>query len=350
MMGIHIKFNSMIKTKIYALTLFIMNIIIIGCSTSISEKSQTRESEIIGNVWNKVVEIPTNDSLEIASFIPQIVGQYLVTIDHKTRDKFLHIFNKNNFEYITSILPKGHGHNEVFKIDSKVIPIGNKNEFYIMADNLKFFKVNIESAIKDKDYQPERLFDWGQKANKVFPNDCTLINDSTAIVSVIEPTGTSGFNQSIGKLYLKTGEIDKFDYHHPLATHRRSTVTASAKQNVCFEFYRNRDLITMYNLDGKVICNITGPQWNGKDDSNQLSYFSEAIVAKDYVIVSYSGEDYATSMPKKFLVYDTHGKYIKTLDLNGHSVRRLCYDSSSNRLIFASDDYSLAYLSLDSFL
>ena len=349
-LGIILNSKSMIKFKWYALTLLLLQVIATGCSSSIPEKSQTRETHIIGDAWNRVVEIPIDDSLEIVSFIPQIVGQYLVVIDHQTRDKFLHIFNKDSFDYITSLWAKGHGHNEVFKIDSQVIPIGDKNEFYIMADNLKFFKINIDSVLRDKDYQPERLFDWGDKAQKIFPNDCTLIDDSTAIVSVIEPTGNSGFDQSVGKFHLKSGKIDKFDYVHPLASHRRSTVTASAAQRVCFEFYRNRDLLTMYDFDGKVLCNITGPQWTGKDDSNELSYFSEAVVAQNHVIVSYSGEDYMTSMTNKFLVYDTQGNYVKTLDLNGHSIQRICYDPSNNRLIFASDDYTLAYLPLDEYL
>lgn len=331
-------------------TLFACIIFMSGCQNNDVEKHQSRNN-IEKKISNRITQIKVDSISDCGSYVPQIVGKYLVVISHQTDNKFVHIFNKNNFEYITSCMRKGHGKDEYVKIDSEVIPIGTSNEFYILADNLKLFRANVDSIIESEEYAPVKAFDWGKKA-KLFPNDCHLIDANTAITSVIEPTGNSGYEMTFGRINLDNCEIKKFSYTHPKATHKRFASICSVEHNVCGQVFRNRDLIILYDLDGKHKCNIYGPDWSNKDETNGIYYFSDAIIAKDKILATYSGKNYGSGViyTDKIIVFDIEGNYLKTLDLEGNSISRICYDSDNDRIIFTGDEYELAYLPLNGLL
>ena len=47
-----------------------------------------------------------------------LVDDYLVIADHKSADKLIHLFDGNDFNYVTSIANIGQGSGEITVIDS----------------------------------------------------------------------------------------------------------------------------------------------------------------------------------------------------------------------------------------
>ncbi|MCC2599284.1 hypothetical protein [Sphingobacterium sp. FBM7-1] len=49
-----------------------------------------------------------------------LVDDYLVIADHKSADKLIHLFDGNDFNYVTSIANIGQGSGEITVIDSEI--------------------------------------------------------------------------------------------------------------------------------------------------------------------------------------------------------------------------------------
>ena len=74
-----------------------------GCtSTSVTEKYQDKRNDII-NVKDKVIEFETGNVLIGSVSRLYMSNKCLLIADHKSVDKQIHIFNKNDFSYLTSI-------------------------------------------------------------------------------------------------------------------------------------------------------------------------------------------------------------------------------------------------------
>lgn len=321
-----------------------------SCSSNDSQEIYTHERKNEINVYDKVVGIKIDPNSMVISGVPYVVGKYIVMQDSNNPTHYLHVFDKSDFHHIKAILPKGHGPGELANLSSFVTPIKNTNELYLLANNHKFMRINVDSAIAKVIYKPEILHNFGKKAKLYGTNYC-FINDSIAITDLMEPTGNKGYNDYIGKFNIKTGEFQKFDYAHPKGSRKRIYVAASADNNVCAELYDTRDLITLYDLEGNFKCNIYGPDWTGDDKTHGKVYFHEGYYIKDKLLAAYSGMKWGNDdYPRKIFVYDLSGNYIKTLDFGGHQINSFEYDEDNYRLILKTDEYELAYLPLDGIL
>ena len=90
--------------KIY---LFLLIIIYWSClSNSKSEKYHNKKSNVI-NIRSQIKEIIIDDLLINNYSWLQIIDKYLFIKDYKSANEFIHIFNKNDFGYITSTAFKG---------------------------------------------------------------------------------------------------------------------------------------------------------------------------------------------------------------------------------------------------
>ena len=84
-----------------------------GCtSTSVTEKYQDKRNDII-NVKDKVIEFETGNVLIGSVSRLYMSNKCLLIADHKSVDKQIHIFNKNDFSYLTSIGNFGEGPEEI---------------------------------------------------------------------------------------------------------------------------------------------------------------------------------------------------------------------------------------------
>lgn len=59
-----------------------------------------------------------------------------------------------------------------------------------------------------------------------------------------------------------TGETELIDYVHPADKKKRVAFAVSPRYNTLVECNRRFDLISLYNLDGELQCNVYGPNWD----------------------------------------------------------------------------------------
>lgn len=316
-----------------------------SCSqNSNTEKHQSKRNNII-DVRDQVKEIQMEDVLIGSVARLFIDDEYLIIGDIKSQDKLIHIFDKNNFNYLASTAPKGSGPGEIANMGH--IAVNESERVFYVSDhgNQKIFSYNFDSVLANPLYKPDTKY----KMNKgQFPSNYHYINDTLSIGLVIEPTGNSGFNQSLASWNLRTGVFNVMKYKHPKIEKKRVTFAVSTEHNMYVECYIYHDLITICNLDGTLKYNVYGKDWDSRL-TNRIHYFGNVFFCGDKILASFSGGDNFTNeySPTKFIVFDLKGKYIKTLE-TGYRITDSCYDKENNRIILNLDDMmQFAYLNLD---
>ena len=185
-------------------------------------------------------------------------------------------------------------------------------------------------------------------AKSQFPNLYKFINDSLSIGSFIKPIGTSDFSQSIAKWNMTTGDIETLSQVHPKVKRKRVSFAISEENGLFVECYSYDDLMTIYGLDGDLKFNIYGQNWD-KRTSRRMPHYRKVAFCGDYIFATYFGENDSPQKyhANKFVVFDTNGKYIKTI-VTEYRISDFCYDENNNRLIMSLDsEIQFGYLNLD---
>lgn len=321
---------------IYVIVLILLG----GCSSySETEKFQNKR-DVIVDVAKDIKELDTGDILIGSVSRLYMSDKYLLIVDHKSIEKQVHIFNKDNFDYVNSIADFGEGPNEITMIGC--LGLDNKQHKVYISDHgkQKIFSYHLDS-IQVSSYKPQIKTVMNQC---LFPADYQYINDTMSIAVIIKPTGVSTFDQTLGKWNMDTGEIEPMKYVHPDIKEKRSCFVASEEKGIYVEGYTHYDLMTICSFSGELLFNIYGPKWGSR---GRLHCFRKMMMGKNRIFALYSGEDYSKAYyPTKFLVFDLEGNYLKTLE-TGYKIADCCYDSSNDRIIMTfNDDIQFGYLEL----
>lgn len=288
------------------LVLYLLVILFCGACTSreTNEKWQNRRANIV-NVKDDVKEIDTDDVLIGAVAQPYMCGEYLAVIDYKSFDKLVHIFDKHTFKHILSLGDIGQGPTEIAVIGS--IAWNEKEHDLYVTDNgqRKILRYNLDSLFNDSLYAPTVKLKFG---NVPFPDEYYYINDTLSYGSFVE-TSISSFKQTSGKWNMITGETELIDYVHPADKKKRVAFAVSPRYNTLVECNRRFDLISLYNLDGELQCNVYGPNWDKNGDGKE--HFVDAAICGDKIVVSYTGEDWNRNDGARVLhVFNIAGDYL----------------------------------------
>lgn len=181
-----------------------------------------------------------------------------------------------------------------------------------------------------------------------FPHAYNFINDSLSIGLFINPIGTSDFAQSVAQWNLTTGDVKTLSQEHSKVNKKRVSFAVSEESGLFVECYSYNDLMSIYGLDGDLKFNIYGPNWN-KRTAERVPHYRKVAFCGDYIFATYSGESDSPEqyIPTKFIVFDTGGNYIKTIDTK-YQISDFCYDETNNRLILnLNSEIQFAYLDID---
>jgi len=277
-----------------------------------------------------------------------LIDKYLFIKDVKSFDMLIHIFGRNNYEYITSAIPKGQGPGEITVIG--YIGVNNKKKEFYVSDHGKqrIFSYPLDSILNNPYYMPDIK---KEIKNEQFPSEYEYINDTLSYARLIEPTGNVGHHEAVGKWNMRTGEMEKIRYSHPKVDKKRISLAASLDNGILVECYHNHDLITIMDLEGNLKYNIYGSNWN-KRDASQFHHFGGVVIRKNKIIASYAGGNMQTDdyYPSKLLVFNTDGDYVETLEI-GYLISDFCYDEQNDRLIFNFNDIiQFGYLDMNGIL
>ena len=323
-----------------------------GCSSSpTTEKFQDERDNII-NVRDQIKEIPIGDLLIGFFSWPVVIDNYIFITDYKTVAEFVHIFDKNNFKYITSILPKGQGPGEIANIGGHIAEDKVNRKFYV-SDHGKsrIFSYDLDRAIADPAYLPIEKMKMG---DQVFPDKYEYINDTLSIGVTIQRLGNGNFDPVVAKFNMKTGEITPMSYTiNPNVKKKRIFFALSMEHGIYVEAYMPHDLMTICSLDGELKYNIYGPNWDA--ETHGKNYFNNVKFCKDRIVATYSGERGITADRKviystKFQVFDLEGNYLKTLE-TGYPIINYCYDEDNHRILMSlNEEMQFAYLDVGELL
>lgn len=332
--------------------LLLIIVFLLGCSSnSTTEKHQRKRDNII-NVHDQIKEITIGDILIGFFSWPVIIDNYIFITDYKTANEFIHILDKNNFKYITSIAPRGQGPGEIANIGGHIVEDKVNRKFYV-SDHGKnrIFSYDLDSAIADPAYLPiEKM----KMSDQVFPDKYEYINDTLSIGVTIQRLGNGNFDPVVGRFNMKTGEIRPMSYSiNPNVKKKRIFFDLSVEYDIYVEAYMPHDLMTICDLDGDLKYNIYGPNWD--TETHGKDYYKNIRFCKDRIVATYLGERYITADRKvvyatKFLVFDLEGNYLKTLE-TGYPIINYCYDKDNHRILMSLNaDIQFAYLDLGKLL
>ena len=297
-----------------AVCLFLLIVSCWGCSSSSTTEKHQGKRDNITNVHDQIKEIVIEDVLINNYSRVQIIDKYLFIKDHKSADEFIHIFDKDNFKYITSTALRGQGPREIGRIGHIAEDKVNRKFYVWDAVKYKIFSFDLDSVIFDPAYLPVEKI---KMSKEVFPNEYTYINDTLSIGVTIMPIGDSNFIPLVGKINMKTGEIKHMNYTiNPDVKKKRIGFGISIEHGIYVEAYMPHDLMTICSLDGELKYNIYGPNWD--TDTHGIDHFVDVAFCNNRIVATYSREksfkDRKTVFPTKFIIFDLDGNYLKTLE------------------------------------
>lgn len=319
--------------------------IIESCThNSDTEKYQQKRDNVI-DVHTLIKEISIDDVLIGSIARPFLLGDYLLIGDYKSSEKLIHIFNKNDFSYLTSTAYAGQGPNEITVMGH--IGINEEERCFYVSDHgkLTIYSYDIDSVLVNSDYAPAVKAKMDMTR---FPDKYQYINDTLSVALMIEPTSSSTYNQSVAKWNIQSGAFEPMEYQHPDITKKRISFAVSPENDIYVECYTYHDLMSICKLDGHLKCNVYGPAWD-KEESTKIHHYGNVVFGNDKIIASYSGGDNNSKAynPTRFLVFNLDGDYLKTLDV-GFRIVAFCYDKDNNRIIMNLDDeIQFGYLDLN---
>lgn len=330
---------------------FLLPFLFLVFYTSCSDKKQTEKhqarTESVTNIQERIIKIEADSVLIGRANRTYIFGKYLVISDSRSPDKLVHIFDKRNFDYITSIVDAGSGPEEISNMGTLGIPPNGRILYIPDHGKRKVFKYNLDS-ISIVPLHPS--FGPLISSSGLFPDRYQFINDSSAIGIIIEPIGVSDFKQSLGKWNVNSGKIEVIPtYSHPDIEKKRITFAVSEKDSLLVECYTNNDLMTISDLNGNTKYNIYGPNWDTRKSSIKR-HFRKVIFCNDKIVANYDGNKQDSNGGfTQFLIFDLNGNYLKTLETN-YIVHDFCFDEENERIIMSLDtaeDIQFAYFDVD---
>ena len=339
--------NNMNNKYFLILTIFM----IWSCSNNSETEKYQYKRDNITYVKKEIKEIDFKDVF-ISSFAHlYTTKEYLLISDYRTIDKLIYIFNKNNYNFISNVLDIGQGPGEIANLGF-VGTKENDNIIYV-TDNgkQKIFEYDLDSIQENPLYIPT---DKMTLNNTQFPFEYQYMNEALSMGVMMEPTGNSGFIHSVAKFNFNTGEIKTMKYIHPKIEKKRVCFAVSIEHKIYVECYKYNDLMTICDMDGNLICNVYGKKWNNKA-TNKYGFYNNVVFCHDKILVSFSDgkdrySDKESEYPTQFLIFNTKGDYIKTLETE-YAIKSFCYDEDNNRLIMHLDEeIQFAFLELNGIL
>ncbi len=343
------KYLNLIQYFCFALLFF-------GCGKENDKKKIFDAQEHVINVKDKIVEIST-DPIDISRIsAPYILNEYLIIGDHFSPDKLIHIFNKNTFEYMTSIGDKGQGPCEIANM-GRIVSNEKDRRFYVIdIGKQKILDYPIDSVLMDSLYIPK------EKAaikKQEFPYTFQYVNDtlSFALLMRMNPN-KSDYKPIVSKWNMQTGEIVYLgDGGYPTIKSKRVSFDASVEHGIYVETYWHNELMRLYTIDGNLKYNIYGKNWND-DDSHRDLYFNQVAICKDKIVACYLGglnivkteQGLKGNYPTQLLFFNLEGDYLFNL-MVGYPITTFCYDEGNNRIVFEfNDEIQFGYLDMDEFI
>ncbi|MDR0748347.1 MAG: 6-bladed beta-propeller, partial [Tannerellaceae bacterium] len=162
------------------------------CSCTVStetEKYQRKRNNII-DVRDKITAIKIEDPIISSTNRLYLIEDYLLIQDFKALDKLIHLFDKNDFRYITSVGYRGQGPDELTSMGFITVDVAHRSFYVNDYGKQKIVAYHLDSVLSNPSCLPEVRIEMNET---IFPSGYQMINDSIAICRIIQPIGTNNF-------------------------------------------------------------------------------------------------------------------------------------------------------------
>lgn len=311
-----------------------------GCENNNRESKEithfSRKNVI--DIKDKITDIDTD--ILLGNSLLYIIDDILIVMEIKpSSDKGIHLFNKNDFKYITSTGKLGHGPGEIIRYGRIGIDAANRNFWVPDHGKQMLMKFPLDSVLSDPEFKPT---DGLSLSNELFIERFEFLSDSTVLGKAVQVLSSNSYQMVMAKLNTKNNTIEKYGYEHPDATGKKSnSYFALSKEG---NFYVNAhvycDLLTICDLHGDLKYNVLGP--DGLENKEfRKTYFTGIDLMNGFIVTSYIGADGTIinehqrqegNLPSTFLILSKDGNYIATLN-TGHKFSSFCIDKDNKRVI-----------------
>ena len=328
----------------------IASAILCGCASNQKEEIHHKKRNNTYDVSQYVEEIIIGDPIISGENRISTAGNYLIISDFKSTEKLLHLFDKRELKHSVSIADHGIGPTEISRLGNVCYDSDDNSLLVLDHGQLRLLAFDMDSIQNSLSYAPTVK---SQLDRNSFPNKFVKVGN-VYMGTMIYPNGDYGFNQGVGKWDITSGKIEEMKYKHPKVEKSRISLTVSNKHRLYAISQHLYDLISVYDLDGNLKCNIYGPQWEEKirKGDHQIHYWGDIKFCKEKIIASFSGEHYHGDKydPTSLVIFDLEGNYERTLKV-GYNIVDFCYDEETNRIFMSfNDEIQFGYLNMNEWL
>jgi hypothetical protein len=343
----------MIGFRFFGFALFAFIFLSCGNNKTLREEKTQPDRSVVVDISNNIIDIETE--IIFGNSMLYVLDKYLLIQELKpSKEKGIHIFDKNTFKYVTSAGIIGQGPGEIARPGK--IGIDDKNRILWVPDHGKklLYKFPLDSMIASPDFKPSESIALNLE---LFLERFGFLNDSIAIGKAVHIGSNNTFEMMMGRLNLSRNETKKFGYEHPDAIEKMSNshFRLSHKNGLYVNCYAFCDLMTICDLDGNLKWNVYGEDGLENKDFKKtyftaVDFFNNLIIASyvgDLAVVTNQYKRLEGNLPSKFLIFDTDGNYQKTIE-TGSKFTFFCVDEANHRVItyFSDREHPLAYFNL----
>lgn len=234
-------------------------------ATEYHEKN--RDNVIDGT--SQMVSIDDNLPFIHSFAVPIMAGDTLIILDYKSSDLLYTAYDIYNDTTIGRFGKFGAGPGEIsnplfsfYDSYGKNIYIGNGNR-----GKLSYF--HLPEAISDSTYEAIDRIPIDFTKGILYPH----IFDESTVVCTTYPNLSTRVSK-ISKLDLNTGEISVID-SATTGENSRMAIAVSKKDNLIFAADKQRDMISILDLDGNVRKIIFGPEYDDNIKDNEFFFLKK---------------------------------------------------------------------------
>ena len=305
---------------------------------SITEYHEGARDKVVDGV-SLMVSIDDNLPFINSFAAPTMAGDTLIIVDFRSTDLLMTAYDIYSDSTLGRFGKYGNGPGEV---GNPLIRIYNKydNNFYFGNGNR-----GVMSTFFLPDAVSDSTYDAVDKMNMDFYQGIQspyVIEKSTAICTSWSDVNSRDFR--ISKLNLDTGDVTLLDTVTS-EDKMKMGIAVSEKNRRIYAFDRERDLICIYDLDGKLCKKIYGPEYDSDVEEYEY-FFSSGVICGDKVAVTYTGRKQDTDRGQIILM-DLDGRYLMTLQFDS-TIHGLAYHDKTNRLyLTTTGEPQIGYIELD---
>ncbi len=326
---------------------FVLSFILASCSSKIDKKWV--KSELANHEWVQ----------DVKEFIPfrfykqpkiYILKDYLIIYSPLSADRFIDIYKKSTFKYLTSTAIRGNGPSEITAPGP--ITIDETNNCFWLADfgKMHLYKFAIDSIVEQKDYKPSYHC---KLPNGIGFMEFSFIDQDTIIANPLQLSEAGAGQVMVKKINLKNQSLIPTNYKIPEQIKTDNYYSAwlnfyySKENKIMIGTYGFSDLIVFMDSNGEIFKSIEGPKGIKKISkteslANLNIAYNQITGDNQYVFALFNGNkmdksNILGSSGHFIRIFRINGEYIKTLDLKDN-LANICYDTDNKRIIAISND------------